>query len=78
MSIAKLQTEISSINATEAWLESMVHRGQRAPFAVIADLTPELAEILLSRNPENRPQKTWHIEEMADDIKAGRWVLNGQ
>jgi hypothetical protein len=56
----------------------MVKRGEREPFALRVELTPELAEILLSRNPENRPKKTWHIQEMAEDIKAGRWELNGQ
>jgi len=60
------------------WFNSMVRAGQREPFAVMVEVTPELATLLLERNPDNRPKKDWHIQSMADDIKAGLWELNGQ
>src|SRR4051812_25539667 len=42
-------------------------------------ITPEIAERWLeNNNPENRPLNRHAIEEIADQITAGDWALNGQ
>lgn len=65
-------------NTAKDWLDRMVQVGKKEPFCAIAYLTPEIAELLLNRNPENRSKRPWHIEEMAEDIDQGRFEFTGQ
>ncbi|MEM9599431.1 MAG: hypothetical protein AAF926_00285, partial [Pseudomonadota bacterium] len=47
----------------------------------IIDLTPEIASVLLSRNPksQNRTLNAAYVEGLARDMSSGRWDgLNGQ
>jgi len=80
MSIATLLDKSKTIQPDRRWLEDMIRKGKVGPFAIQEPvmISPELAELLLLRNPGNRPLKTWHIEEMARDISEGRWGLTGQ
>ncbi|MFW6869214.1 hypothetical protein ACOACQ_17635 [Nocardioides sp. CPCC 206347] len=49
-----------------------------SPAVEIVDVTPELAETWLSRNPNNRNIRRAVVDGYARDIEAGRWRLNGE
>lgn len=51
---------------------------ETGPFAREEVLTPELAEILLAQNPDNRPLKEANLNGLKVDIAEGRWVMNGE
>jgi hypothetical protein len=40
-------------------------------------ITPEIAAELLKKNTKNRPPNRKRIDEMAADMKEGRWKVNG-
>jgi hypothetical protein len=48
------------------------------PTVEIVDVTPELAERWLARNPNNRNIRKAVIEGYARDMRTGDWVLNGE
>lgn len=41
-------------------------------------VTPEMAELWLSKNGRNRRLSMVHAQRLAESIKEGRWVLNGE
>lgn len=41
-------------------------------------VTPEMAELWLNKNGKNRRLSIAHAQRIADSIKSGRWVLNGE
>lgn len=61
-----------------AWLGPRLARGRREIFSEVVDLTPELAELLLANNPENRQLKVQKLDVFKRDIEDGRWKLNGE
>lgn len=73
----------SEANAGEArrvraWIEDRVRRSDREVFSEVALLTPVLAELLLSRNPDNRHIRQSKVDIYATDIRNGDWTLNGE
>ena len=48
------------------------------PTVEILDVTPELAESWLARNPKNRNLRKAVTEAYARDMAAGRWLINGE
>lgn len=63
---------------TVHWLNECIERGKREPFAVVITLTPALAHIILSNNPDNRNIRPVKVRHFASDMRAGRWPLNGE
>jgi hypothetical protein len=61
-----------------AWLEQMIARGRKEPFAEICTITTGIASLMLERNQDNRNKKNARIHEMSGDIAEGRYLLNGQ
>lgn len=77
---SSLFTAAASPAATrsERWLKEQVRRAKReGVFTMTVELTPELAELLLRNNPDNRKISP-KIASYANDISAGRWLHNGQ
>lgn len=68
---------IASKQDSFSWYWRMVERGRFQPFAELATITPDIAEIMLNNNPQNRPYKKT-VEQIADDIRNGRWSVNGE
>jgi hypothetical protein len=68
---------IPARRAAEQWKEIQA-ASQRGAGSVVITITPELAEIILSANPDNRRIKTAKVMEIAQDIREGRFVLNGE
>ncbi|GAA1543618.1 hypothetical protein [Nocardioides humi] len=48
------------------------------PDVEIVEVTPQIAETWLSRNPNNRNLRRPVVDSYARDIEAGRWRLNGE
>lgn len=67
----------ASRRAHEAWRELQV-KAEKGIGSQVMTITPELAEIILSANPDNRRLKTVKVMEIAQDIREGRFVLNGE
>lgn len=44
----------------------------------IREVTPEEAISILERNPDNRIVRQIRVQQLARDMKAGRWRLNGE
>jgi len=40
-------------------------------------LTPEKAMEMLDRNKNNRPLSDSHVQRIAGQIRAGKWIFNG-
>src|ERR1700709_2078030 len=49
-----------------------------SPTVEIVDVTPEIAEAWLSKNPNNRNLRGQVIASYARDMASGSWVLNGE
>jgi len=60
------------------WLDTLVERAKTKPISQIVSLTPEMAELLLNRNPHNRKINHNLVERYAYDIIGGRWAFNGE
>lgn len=67
-----------AVRRARAWLDAMIKRGQKEVFAVEADLTPEIAELLISKNPGNRTLKRPLLAQIERDIVAGNYTFNGE
>lgn len=61
-----------------AWFDECVRKGRVQPFAVIATISPELAEHVLNKNDDNRPTVSNNVIKIANDIESGLWALNGE
>lgn len=62
----------------ESWLDANLKRGEKEKFGIVAKLTPELAEILLARNPDNRTVRRSRVSQISADLRDGRVPLNGE
>jgi len=60
------------------WFHDSVIRGRKEVFTDVVTLTPDMARLLLAANHENRVINKRSIETYVDDIKSGRWALNGE
>lgn len=60
------------------WLEERIEAAVHEPSSEAVTLTPVLAELLLDRNPANRPLSQLQVERLASDIKGRRWTFNGE
>jgi len=63
--------------ARETW-QKILHRSKSEIGADIFTITPELAELMLRSNPDNRVLKPIKIGEISQDIREGRFILNGE
>jgi hypothetical protein len=63
---------------TVAWFEQKIKQGETAPFAEVVTITPEIAKFLLGNNDDNRRVYENRAIEIAEDIAAGRWQINGE
>lgn len=65
--------------AADHWFKSQVDMSiERAPRSLTITVTPQIAQILLEHNPENRRIKAPSLEGMMRDLTAGKWDLNGE
>lgn len=61
------------------WLQEQLKRSRReGVFTISAELTPELAELLLQANSDNRSISQAKLRDYVRDVKAGDWQHNGE
>ncbi len=60
------------------WLNERIAASQKEPITEIVTLTPVLAQLLLERNPDNRPLSPTQLERIERDLKSNRWEFNGE
>ena len=62
-----------------AWLESrLAQMRAKGLFSELVTITPEIAEMLLARNPDNRHRSPDVVNRYASDMRSGRWSLTGE
>lgn len=69
---------VSDLRKAQLWLDAEVAGAGGKVTSKVADLTPELAAVLLERNPNNRAVKWNKVQDFAHDIKGGAWKFNGE
>lgn len=75
---AKKFHTISDIRKAQLWLDDTVAQVGSKVTAQVVTMTPELATVLLGRNEGNRKVKQRRVDDIARDISAGSWKLNGE
>jgi hypothetical protein len=69
---------VSDGRRAQLWLDDTVATIGDNVTAMLVNVTPELAEVLLSRNEGNRSVKQRRVDDMARDMSSGNWKLNGE
>lgn len=62
----------------EQWYIAQMARGEKEVFSEQTSITPEMAALLLKKNPDNRNLSKKRIAELRADLEGGRFVLNGE
>ena len=75
--VAKFHT-MSDTRQAAVWLDDQAAKAGRNVTSVVADLTPQIAAVLLERNPANRKLKLSKVQDYAHDMKNGAWKFNGE
>lgn len=60
------------------WLDGRIAASKDKPSAEVISLTPVLAQLLIDRNPVNRPMMKRNSADLASDIIGGRFEFNGE
>ncbi len=60
------------------WLNRKIEEAKFKVISEVVELTPALARVLLSRNPDNRKISQTIVENYARDIANGAWAFNGE
>lgn len=67
------------IEAAKNWLWERIERGNLdGPFAEVGELDHGIAVELLENNHANRRIRTSKLAQYIEDMKSGRWLLNGE
>lgn len=62
-----------------AWLDGEITKAERLGVTTqVIDLTPALARVLLTRNPNNRKLSSNAVANFARDMANGSWSFNGE
>lgn len=69
---------ISDVRRSQGWLDDQVIAAGDKVVTVVTDLTPDLATVLLERNPNNRSLKPNKVQDYAHDMMTGAWKFNGE
>lgn len=67
---------VSDLRKAAIWLDEMV--AKPGVHSLVIDLTPDIAAVLLERNPANRKIKPGKVQDYAKDMKHGSWKFNGE
>jgi hypothetical protein len=75
---AAVVSTLSPSRNAAVWLNERVAASADQVFSEVVHLTPDLAAILLARNPDNRKLRQTKVLEFTKDIMNGDWKLNGE
>lgn len=71
--------EQQAVSYAKIWLEDRLAKMEAGrPFFEEVTVTPELASLILERNPNNRRINRSSVKKLADAIRRGEWVMNGE
>lgn len=62
----------------DAWVKRQIHEGTKCRISEFCELTPELAQILLTSNKGNRRVNAANLGAIMRDMAQGRWAANGE
>lgn len=65
-------------HGSPAWFHMTAAKADVSIISERVTLTPELATELLRNNPDNRFIRDAKMAQIADDIRHGRWIFNGE
>lgn len=68
----------SATHKAAIWLDGQIAKAGKGVTTQVVELTPELATVLLERNPKNRKISQNAVENFARDIEHAKWRLNGE
>lgn len=68
----------SDFHRAAMWLDEEIKKARKGVTTQVVELTPALAEVLLSRNPANRKISDVVVNSYARDIISGAWKFNGE
>ena len=75
--MANPATKISDAG-TVHWFNQCVERGKSEVFSEAITLNPGLAAVILTHNPDNRNIRQTKALQYEADMRAARWVFNGE
>jgi hypothetical protein len=64
--------------ATIGWFQQALHKGTKEVFTEVKTITPQMAEVMLTNNVDNRGIKPAKLEQITADMRNGRWSFNGE
>jgi len=75
----ELQFDSEALTIADSWIAKNVRESQRKGVVTItANVTPEMAAMLMARNVSNRPISLPEVARMANDMLSGKWAHNGE
>lgn len=77
-SVATITPKKQPTAGTVNWFNECVERSHKEPFVTRAVISPGLASVILSMNPDNRNLSPVKAEHYASDMAHGRWADNGE
>lgn len=69
---------VSESQKAALWLNDQVEKAGKNVVSIVADITPQIAAVLLERNPANRKLKAGAVQDYSHDMKNGAWKFNGE
>lgn len=61
-----------------SWLADLVDRSQDGIITQVMEITPDMARDMLAMNDGNRPVTESRVKKYVNELKSGRFVLNGE
>lgn len=77
-SSARADRAAYDLKRTSDWLDEQIAAGKKKSHSAVVTITPTLAQLLLDRNPLNRPISPRNAADLANDISSGRFEFNGE
>jgi hypothetical protein len=77
-SSARADRAAYDLKRTTDWLDEQIAAGKKKAHSSVVTITPTLAQLLLGRNPINRPISKGNANDLASDISSGRFEFNGE
>lgn len=68
----------NSARTAQNWFDDQVSTSRKTAFAVVKNLTPEIAQIVLKNNAGNRRVDPGNLAKLMRDLSSTNWKFNGE